>query len=53
MTMHKYLKPKLKAPTTMARTPVGADSLIKQTDYSVDASGPEGDENRPPKMTKK
>lgn len=53
MTMHKYMRGKNKVPATTPRKPVGGDSLVKQTDYSVDAPGPNGDENRPPKNVKK
>jgi hypothetical protein len=53
MTMHKYMRKKMSAPKTEAPKPVGGDSLVKQTDYSVDAPGPPGDENRPPKTTAK
>lgn len=53
MTMHKYLRADKKAPKTTAPVPVGKDSLVNMTDYSVDAPGPNGDENRPPKDAKK
>lgn len=54
MTMHKYMRKTLKAPATTPREPVGGDSLVKMTDYSVDAPGASGDENRAPtNMTKK
>lgn len=53
MTMHKYMRKNLKAPKTMAPKPDGKDSLVKQTDYSVDAPGPPGDENRYPKNSTK
>ncbi len=53
MTMHKYIRGNLKAPKTTAPVSVGKDSLVKDTDYTVDAPGSLGDENRSPVSGKK
>lgn len=53
MTMHKYMRKDMAAPKTTASKPVGGDSLVKMTNYTVDAPGSNGDENRYPKDSRK
>lgn len=50
MTMHKYLKPKT-APMFKGIPPktLTDDESLDKPERRVDAPGPNGDENRPPK----